>query len=235
MLAIGLVACGQGKSAQRSAEVPAEDPPAKPAAHIEAPADAPASDAAPIAGAVARFVVEYDEGCPSYQCGDALPEVDLVRPARATTTSQLAGAAYGPAHLFDQDPRTAWCEGVEGPGTGQRIRYELTAPTPVAVISFTPFYAKDKDTLLGNGRVKQLRVTMEGGVEGIVELVDQEPSTAFMPGAQLDYIGPYVNLLNQGNNQPVVTRWVELEILEVYPGAKHADTCISEITLLATR
>ena len=42
--------------------------------------------------------------------------------------------AYGPAHLADLDPATAWCEGSPGTGSGQWLQVDLKSPSRPAAL-----------------------------------------------------------------------------------------------------
>jgi hypothetical protein len=178
--------------------------------------------------------VQNDEGCPDYDCGDneGLPLED-VKPSAVTASSTLASKsdAYAAANASDHKDATAWCEGVKGLGVGEWLRYEFAAPIALQVLRFEPFYAKDRRTLAANGRVKRLRVEMEGGFRREAAFDDARWCPSDEPGAcQLQYPAPYVFL-----KAPVRTSWVKLTILEVWKPGKYEDTCISSLDVMALK
>jgi hypothetical protein len=128
---------------------------------------------------------------------------------------------YHPLYIADDDPRTAWVEGVEGNGEGQWIRLavsELDGATRVR-LRLRSGYHKSPSLFRANARPKDVtlklspsnlarKVTLEDRGDGWQEvLVDQ-------PAGKLDA--------------------VELVIDSVYPGTKYTDTCISDAQIYVT-
>jgi hypothetical protein len=120
-----------------------------------------------------------------------------------------AGNTYGPDRLLGTSDG-AWCEGVPGPGIGQTVTIHLDPPQVIRTIRITPGYAKSDETFRNNGRIKKALIETDRGVKQTVTLRDARES------------------------QKIVIRkakvsWVKLTILEVYPGARGSNTCVSEL------
>ena len=129
---------------------------------------------------------------------------------RTCVSSVLAAQgrnSYGPEHVTGAADG-AWCEGASGPGIGQSITVHQTPEQVIGGMMIVNGYAKSPQTFRANGRVKRARIETSGGVIRTVTLKD----TADMEEIRLP---------------PSRVSWVRLTILDVYPGERHADTCIS--------
>jgi hypothetical protein len=118
--------------------------------------------------------------------------------------------SYGPEHLIGrpENEGTAWCEGVAGPGIGESITERLDGSFTARSLSITNGYAKSVEAFRGNGRIKSAIIETSRGYKATVTLKDtREPQKVIFPKAKV--------------------AWVKLTIAEVYPGAAHADTCVS--------
>jgi len=175
------------------------------------------------------FEVEYDEGAPSYTQDD-LP-LKPVKPDRVTASSILPSKSgeYKPDHAADGKAATAWCKGVTGTGAGEWLRFEFKKPVQVTVLSFVPFYAKNAATLANNNRIKKMKIEMDGGVSGIVEFSDAK----WCKDCQLQYPAPLVNFYRKNKTRFIKSKSVKFIIMDVYPGSKYNDTCISDIEIQA--
>jgi len=126
----------------------------------------------------------------------------------SSVLASQAGSTYGPDHLMGTGDG-AWCEGVPGPGIGQSVTIHHDPPQVLRTINVTAGYAKSDQTYRNNGRVEKALIETDGGLKKTVTLKDTRDS------------------------QPIVipkakVAWVKLTILEVYPGARGSDTCMSE-------
>lgn len=119
---------------------------------------------------------------------------------------------YWPGNVIDNNPATAWVEGEKGNGIGEWIDFAFFNPINLNMIRIINGYAKSDALYAANNRVKKLKIDFDDGTSLVAELKDStmEPQ------------------LIQISNQKVVER-VRLTILEVFPGSKYHDTCISEI------
>jgi len=124
---------------------------------------------------------------------------------------------YLGAHLVDGSAKS-WVEGVQGPGTGERIMFIFDAPVKLSCL-----YIKnglgDSRWYKANNRVKELQ--FESSIifsqkyekkKFVIKLNDtQDLSRIDLP-------------------EPVLCRDFELTITSVYKGSRFDDTCISEIS-----
>ncbi len=120
-----------------------------------------------------------------------------------------SGNKYGPANLFDDNPETAWVEGVSGKGEGQRLSFDFAGTRDVATLYLMNGYAKSDRTFTRNARIRDLRITGSTGVQSSLTLGDQAGWQAFdLPGFT-------------GQN------WIQMEILSTYAGTHYDDTALS--------
>lgn len=138
------------------------------------------------------------------------------RTVTATATTELREGArtYGAAALGDGDPATAWCEGDRGYGIGARITMKTDATDPRLVV--VPGYARDAARWRGNAQARRLLVETDTGVA---------TSISFPYAA--DPTGPYLIPLDApGTTELTVT------LVEVWPGERWDDACLSELGLV---
>lgn len=122
--------------------------------------------------------------------------------------------AYGPGNLAD-GPETAWVEGAEGNGIGERVRISQAGGSQkmkFQKILIWNGYQKSAKTFDENARVRELRLTWPGGTH-VVELQDKT--------------GEQIIRLPSPLNVP----WIQFEIMSVYPGSKYQDTALSGLSL----
>jgi hypothetical protein len=130
---------------------------------------------------------------------------------RICVTSVLApqaGNTYGPDKLMATS-EGAWCEGVAGPGIGQSVTVHHDPRQLLRTINVTNGYAKSDEAFRNNGRVKKALIETDRGTKQTVTLKDvRESQKVTIPKGRV--------------------AWVKLTILEVFPGARGTDTCLSE-------
>jgi len=162
--------------------------------------------------------------------------------------------------LVGGDRRTAWCEGVSGYGIGEWVTMSILTKGDYAGrdehICFTQVmivngYAKDATTWKNNSRVKTLR--LYAGNESLCDLaLDDVINPQIFNLAEAGAIfpaksGKIVNLSEKEafpNIPPSSILWnyeipqspiyqtdLKFEILEVYPGDKYDDTCLTGIAV----
>lgn len=135
---------------------------------------------------------------------------------------------YDAGQLEDYTARTAWVEGVEGDGIGERLTYTIIAtgedveadaegrPVSFWGLDLVNGYAKDEATWAANGRVRELLLSINGAPAARIALVDTRlPQSVQLPDG-----------LEVAPGDEVM-----LEIRAVYPGERYADTAISELVL----
>lgn len=141
---------------------------------------------------------------------------------RTTASSTLAASGantYTTENLSDGTATTAWVEGVSGTGIGERLRLAIQSVETERSFSFRGLslvngYAKSADLWEKNARVKTFRLWVDGEAHHTLDLADVMRPQSFDFDLEV----------RSGS-------LVELEILDVHPGSRYADTAISEIVL----
>ena len=133
-----------------------------------------------------------------------------VNPIHATSTLKGQGSKnYNIENLSDDNPMTAWVEGVKGYGIGES--FEVKAIT-VNVI-YNGYQSSPKNWKY-NSRVKRFKVYRHGDAICYLDLTDEM-------GAQYFELPHHVNWETKEN--------FKFEIVEVYKGDKWDDVCISHL------
>ena len=136
---------------------------------------------------------------------------------------------FSAAMLEDFSGRTAWAEGVEGDGLGERLTFSIlpnepyddgtqapAGPVPFYGIDLVNGYAKTEATWAANGRVREMLLSVNGQPAALIALQDARlPQSVELPEGLEVAPGDVVTL----------------EIRSVYPGARYADTAITELVL----
>lgn len=162
----------------------------------------------------------YDHSCSG--CNSQEP-CEAVTQVEASSTLQEGHTTYAAARMLDGDPATAWCEGAPDNGVGQTLTFKIPAGCYLHGAQILGGYFKDDARLAQNGRLATVRLRTDGG-EFIADLPD--PVGVAIPQSVRNpaFFETPRSLQN--------TKTVVVTIDGVHPGSKHADTCISEVTLL---
>lgn len=147
-----------------------------------------------------------------------------------STTSELKfneTINYIPENLIDFNYKTAWAEGINGYGIGEKITFSFPLKHPrITTLLIANGYVKNKNLWKANSRVKTLKMLVNDKPYAILELNDiyaEQLITLEKPlGSPKRHLG-YEKTTN--NNQWTIT----FEILDIYKGEKYDDTVISEI------
>ncbi len=105
-----------------------------------------------------------------------------------------------------------WAEGVEGDGLNEWLKFDFVFPINITSIRIWNGLNKSLALFRANGRVKKVLITASNGEEKMINLPDKFEEQSIP-----------VSFSNAVN-------WVKITILEVYPGLKYKDTCISGVT-----
>ena len=181
-----------------------------------------------------RFSLDIDEKFRSdFMMAQRIPN-NLVKSVRASST--LDGGSYEAKNLLDGDFSTAWSEGGKGGGIGSWVEIELSPKYELETIAIANGYAKNKEVYDNNNRLKCLQIEFE-------YLTDEAGKTEIFRDTLVFVDTPWqpIKDYNLAEICPVskdgfdwymepVSR-VRLTILDVWPGKKHNDTCISEVLL----
>jgi hypothetical protein len=117
---------------------------------------------------------------------------------------------YGPEHLSTGETG-AWCEGVAGPGIGETITIRIEDGVAFRRLVINNGYGKSAQTYARNGRIKTVEITSDTGIKARLALPDRRDTVRLMLPKP-------------------AKRWVRLKIVEVYPGERHADTCLTYVS-----
>lgn len=174
--------------------------------------------------------IEYDDDVRLLSQYVAQHRLLTPRLASAQASSTLVTPAQPGRHdiskMFDGDLDTAWCEGAADGGAGQTLTFEFNS-AGVEAVGIVNGYTKNQDVFQGNGRIKRLDATA-------VYERDTRQVSATLPQRDVRQlnrraIAPFIDWLEDISLLYQYTRKVELTIADVHPGARHSDTCISEI------
>ena len=162
-------------------------------------------------------------------------------PSSISVSSTLAHTSnrYKKEHLIDQNPKTAWVEGIKGNGINEKIRFIFkNSIAPPDVISFIPGYMRSEKKWFKNNRISKIKVSIlthpiEGNeLIGSVTLTIPKDSTGRILPEIYSVNLNYIYLQNMLVSEFGV---VEIEILEVDSiDSKYEDTCISEVHFFIT-
>jgi hypothetical protein len=159
--------------------------------------------AAAVAAALVAAPAVAEETCHGFTSQFAKERICV-----SSVLAPQAGNTYGPDRLTGTTDG-AWCEGVAGPGIGQSVTLHHDPKQMVRTLNVTAGYAKSEDAYRDNGRVKTALIETDRGYKKTVALKDvRESQKIVIAKARI--------------------AWVRLTILEVFPGARGTDTCMSE-------
>lgn len=204
----------------------ATDPPAVPL---------PITTAAPIP----TRVIHGDSGPPAAHLDCELPDrsepvVAAAVAFTATASSTLSPAdRYGAGNAVDGRPDTAWVEGADGSGVGEKLTLVPTAPrSPPRGIAITWGYAKSPATWDENNRARTVRFTAFHVADP-----DAVPSMSWDLAVDADAppLAPvFFDLWCECTQNMACDEGFdrfEIEILGVDGGSKYDDTAISEVAV----
>jgi hypothetical protein len=153
---------------------------------------------------------------PSWFCSG--PDAAVLR-ASSTLPSQ-GKKNYGVVNLSDNDPTTAWVEGNSEDGIGEYIEFNDIMPGTDSELYILNGYQANKESWENNGRVKKLKVSLNGKDFFMIELADA------MGAQSVNLPGEFILELEKTAES---RRLVRMTIMDVYPGIKWKDTAITEI------
>ena len=117
---------------------------------------------------------------------------------------------YTPGKAGDSNPKTAWVEGVKGHGQGEWLELDLQGKSQFQTLFIVNGYTKSRKAFVNNSRVRVMRVQAADGLDIKVRLKD--------------------SMSEQEIRLPrkVITPWLRMTIVSVYPGKRWQDTAITE-------
>lgn len=153
---------------------------------------------------------------------------------KATSELKENTTTYFADNLCDGDYTTPWVEASSDFGSKDKLSFTMYG-NPEKFSSFyykniTHLYLlngfrKSEKTYYENNRVKKIRIVANGKSYGEYTLKDKPFNE--INDFNFAYEADLIDLKNQ-----LLPEKFDIEILEVYPGTKYNDTCISEIVIL---
>jgi len=160
------------------------------------------------------------------ECSDYMSN-ENIESLTATSTLKHPKKLYSSAMLLDNNPNTAWCEGVSGAGEKETLTVVFTQPTYVKKILLSPMYAKSKATMENNNRPKWVSVRFNGKIiELLIDKYLYNGCGEEEPCYELLDLQSWT-LPKKLQEKPISK--IELIIDSVITGEKYNDTCISEL------
>ncbi len=140
--------------------------------------------------------------------------------------AQQGNYKYTPDMANDGDEFTAWVEGVNGDGKGQKITFKF-APSKNTINCIRIFngYVKSPSAYYNNARPKKIRLYIDG--KATYDFIMKEDK----PG---EYVYHTHNTKDGEDIRLDNGKTFEFEILEVYPGKKWQDCAITDIVFDGT-
>ncbi|MGE5604464.1 MAG: NADase-type glycan-binding domain-containing protein [Bacteroidota bacterium] len=124
-----------------------------------------------------------------------------------------SGKVYKAIYVMDKDLKTAWVPtGREKNGIGEWLDFKFYPGQVIKSIQIINGYAKSEAIYQVNNRVKRFKLSFDNGTTLESELKDRQKGFQTIP-----------------LTKPQRIEYLRMTILEVYPGTKYHDTCISEV------
>jgi len=152
--------------------------------------------------------------------------------AKASSMLKEGGQTYSASFVLDENPATAWCEGSDGDGVGETLTLSFSKPVSVQALEVQGGYFKSGALLRDNGRIKRVKVAIDGNRSTEVSFSDPSKPGSVSRSSGISWLeqitqNPAVVML--GFPEDATTTSLELTVLETFKGAKHTDTCISGV------
>ncbi len=142
---------------------------------------------------------------------DDTPDTFHVANIKASSTlPEDNDGSYSTSNLQDNLKDTPWCEGAKGTGSGEKLTYTFDAAKEISKFDMINGNGTDFKLFMAYGSVKTLKLTFDNGKSQNIVV---KPS--LMPQTQ--------------NVEPVTTKSITVELVDVKEGKTVQDTCISEL------
>ena len=156
------------------------------------------------------------------------PTKDVYEVTCTSTLAPQGKYTFAAGNLNDGKMNTAWAEGDKEYGIGTKINFTFLKKVDkdIADCYIINGYYLTEAIYKENSKVKKMKIYLNKKEIGILELNDYRGLQSFSLYQILPKGGSYnTNLLKKDDV-------VQFEILEVYPGTKYKDVCISEFVLI---
>lgn len=121
---------------------------------------------------------------------------------------------YSPSNVLDNNLDTAWVEGNDDYGINEWIELKNQNEEKIQKILLRNGFQESDESYNNNSRIKKLKITFSDNSSIIKDIADSNDEILI----DLDKI--------------VTTSSIKFTILDVYPGSKYKDTCITEIKVI---
>ncbi len=134
---------------------------------------------------------------------------------------------YSPKNLFDNDPATAWVEGVEGNGIDEWVTIKFETPLECDAISFDPGYKKSFALMRANALPDTIGVIINNVNKDVVFRYNKEESARgiILQNDSLNFKAKYYYLLDE----TTLINIIRIKIKSAVNGFKYEDLVISGI------
>ncbi len=113
--------------------------------------------------------------------------------------------------IVERKDESLWLLARTKYGIGESVTIHFKPAVRVQEFTLLNGYAKTDETYKNHSRVKQIRIQTSDGFAAVVAVPDKKDDHT-------------IKLL-----RPAKPQWVRFTIVDVYPGARGADTCIAAI------
>lgn len=184
------------------------------------PVALPRANAAPAPPDDPPTPVQSDVPIPSQALPSTVPTPSVALVPTATTASSFLDRGrehHPPRDAFDDDPRTAWNEGVPGSGAGEWIEAAFDGPRRIDAIRLATGWnvtsRHGHDLFVLNAHLRRIRFVFDGGVTREADVEEgQREITVDVRG--------------------VTSSRVRIIAAEVWDGTQYQDLCISDVVVL---
>ena len=165
-----------------------------------------------------------DGGNENYLAIYELKELLPYSSVSASSVLQQEGYNYDPSNINDGNLSTAWVEGVQGDGTGEKLELGISPGTVITDMTIWPGYYKSAETYEKNAVPTYIRISSGGKTADFDMSADNLVYEDNSSGYSFSFPDHFVS-----------NGLVTVSILGVRPGTTYADTCISELHLYGRR
>ncbi|MBS7364814.1 MAG: hypothetical protein KIH03_13505 [Paludibacteraceae bacterium] len=194
-----------------------------------------------------NYVREFKNIEPDFNLFYPLKNFARSMPEASSTLQSGKNNSYGVENLIDENPATAWVEGVNGYGEGETLKFCMTCDSDydcwgekISKIYVTNGYSKNEVSFKSNSRVKELEVYITEMIKRSVAEASKSPYFNIKDDqCQLDMVYAdryyYFVLDDTMKEQELDLDGVKeivsmtFKIVSVYSGDKYKDTAVSGI------
>ncbi len=149
---------------------------------------------------------------PKEQCATQNGQFAELRYCVNTAKAAEGDLLFGPEAFVSGESGKVWCEGAVGYGIGETVTLHFKPAVRLQELAIRNGNQKSQDSFRNNSRVKRLRIQTSDRYADVVTLPDKD--------------GEHTIRLRRA----VKPQWVRFSIVDVYPGDRGSDTCITGIT-----